>query len=267
MRDNKVKSNLARGGVSVGTMMLEFATTGIGRIAAEAGAEFAVFDMEHSGWSMETIRLLMATSRAADIVPLVRVPTAQYHFIARALDVGAMGIVVPMVADADQARLIVESAKYPPEGRRGCAFGVAHDDYQGGDLAAKLSHANAEVMIIPQIETAQGLRDVDRIAAVEGVDALLIGPYDLSTSLGIPGQFEHTAFRDATRRVVEACERHGKAAVLATMDVGELCAGPSNGFRMLMYLADVWIYQQALRRCFRSIRESLDAGGHTEPST
>jgi 2-keto-3-deoxy-L-rhamnonate aldolase RhmA len=261
MRENKVKRTLARGGVSVGTMMLEFATTGIGRIAAEAGAEFAVFDMEHTGWSMETIRLLMATSRAADIVPLVRVPTAQYHFIARALDVGAMGVVIPMVADADEARLIVESAKYPPPGRRGCAFGVAHDDYRGGDLAAKLSHANAEVMIIPQIETAQGLGDVDRIAAVEGVDALLIGPYDLTTSLGIPGQFDHTAFRDATRRVVEACERHGKAAVLATMEVGELCAGPSNGFRMLMYLADVWIYQQALSRCFRSIRESLDANG------
>jgi 2-keto-3-deoxy-L-rhamnonate aldolase RhmA len=169
-----------------------------------------------------------------------------------------------MVADADQAQLIVESAKYPPQGRRGCAFGVAHDDYRGGDLAAKLSHANAEVMIIPQIETAQGLRDVDRIAAVEGVDALLIGPYDLTTSLGIPGQFDHTEFRDATRRVVEACERHGKAAVLATMDVGELCAGPSNGFRMLMYLADVWIYQQALSRCFRSIRESLGANSRPD---
>ena len=195
-------------------MMLEFATTGIGRIAAEAGAEFAVFDMEHTGWSMETIRLLMATSRAADIVPLVRVPTAQYHFIARVLDVGAMGVVVPMVADADQARLIVESAKYPPEGRRGCAFGVAHDDYRGGDLAAKMSHANAEVMIIAQIETAQGLRDVDRIAAVEGVDALLIGQYDLTTSLGIPGQFDHTEVsrRHPPRRGGLRAARQGRGA-------------------------------------------------------
>jgi 2-keto-3-deoxy-L-rhamnonate aldolase RhmA len=89
----------------------------------------------------------------------------------------------------------------------------------------------------------------------------LIGPYDLSTSLGIPGQFDNAKFRDATRQVVGACERHGKAAVLATIDVGELCAGPSNGFRMLMYLADIWIYQQALSRCFRSIRESLDIKG------
>ena len=116
MRDNTVKRTLATGGVSVGTMMLEFATTGIGRIAAEAGAEFAVFDMEHTGWSMETIRQLMATSRAADIVPLVRVPTLQYHFIARVLDVGAMGVVVPLVADAEQARTIVECAEVPPRG-------------------------------------------------------------------------------------------------------------------------------------------------------
>ena len=164
MRDNTVKRTLATGGVSVGTMMLEFSTTGIGRIAAEAGAEFAVFDMEHTGWSIETIRQLMATSRAADIVPLVRVPTLQYHFIARVLDVGAMGVVVPLVADAEQARTIVECAKYPPAGRRGTAFAIAHDDYQGGDLAAKIRQINDEVMIVAQIETARGLAEVDRIA-------------------------------------------------------------------------------------------------------
>src|SRR5262245_25934507 len=127
MRDNAVKRTLQRGGVAVGTMMLEFGTTGVSRIAAEAGAEFAVFDMEHTGWSMETIRGLMSTSRAAELVPIVRVPTLQYHFIARALDVGAMGLVVPLVADEAQARQFVEFAKYPPAGRRGTAFAVAHD--------------------------------------------------------------------------------------------------------------------------------------------
>jgi 2-dehydro-3-deoxyglucarate aldolase/4-hydroxy-2-oxoheptanedioate aldolase len=263
MRENAVKRKLAAGGVSVGTMMMEFATTGIGRIAAEAGAEFAVFDMEHTGWSMETIRMLMATSRAADIVPMVRVPTLQYHFIARVLDVGAMGVVVPLVADAEQARTIVECAKYPPAGRRGTAFGVAHDDYRVGDLdlSAKMRRIDHEVMIIAQIETVRGLEDVDRIAAVDGVDALWIGQYDLTTSLGIPGQFDHPEFRDATRRVVEACRRHGKTSVLGGMDVDALAAGPSNGSRMLVYVADLWIYQQALSRCFRSVREALD-GGH-----
>src|SRR5215211_6337066 len=137
MRTNLVKQTLAAGGVSIGTMVFEFNTPGIGRIAAAAGAEFIVYDLEHTGWSIETIRMLMATTRAAEIVPMVRVPATQYHLISGPLDAGAMGIMVPMVETAEQARQIVQSAKYPPQGKRGCAFGVAHDDYTGGDVIAK----------------------------------------------------------------------------------------------------------------------------------
>ena len=248
MRINPVKRSLHEGGIAIGTMMMEFSTTGIARIAAEAGAEFAVFDMEHTGWSIETIRMLMATSRAADLVPMVRVPTLQYHFIARVLDVGAMGVVVPMVADASQARTIVESAKYPPSGRRGLAFGVAHDDYRVGDLADGMRRANEELLVIAQIETAGGVEEADAIAGVDGIDALWIGQYDLTASLGIPGRFDHPDFHQATRRVLDACRKHGKTAVLGAGDVETLRRGPAEGFRMLVYLADVWIYQQALRQ-------------------
>ena len=127
MRDNQTKRTLAAGGVAVGTMVFEFNTTGIGRIIGATGADFVIFDMEHTGWSIETIRMLMATTRAADVVPMVRVPATQYHLLSRPLDVGAMGLMVPMVEDETQARLIVDSATYPPQGRRGCAFGVAHE--------------------------------------------------------------------------------------------------------------------------------------------
>src|SRR5262249_10291126 len=145
VRDNTVKRTLAAGGVAMGTMMFEFATPGVGRIAAEAGAEFAVFDMEHTGWGMDTLRMLMATRRAAHLVPFVRIPTTQYHFISRALDVGAMGLGVPLVSSAEQARFAVECSRYPPAGKRGCAFAMAHDDFQGGDLATKMRHTNDEV--------------------------------------------------------------------------------------------------------------------------
>ena len=254
MRTNPVKRTLREGGVAVGTMMFEFATTGIGRIAAEAGSQFAVFDMEHSAWSMETIRMLMATSRAADLVPMVRVPALQYHFIARVLDAGAMGVVVPMVADASQARTIVESSKYPPSGRRGLAFGIAHDDYRIGDLAEGMRRANDEVMILAQIETPGAVEQADAIAAVEGIDALWIGQYDLTASMGIPGRFDETPFRQATDRVVEACRRHGKIAVLGSGNPETLRRGPEAGYRMLVYLADIWIYQQALRQGLETAR-------------
>src|SRR5829696_7119152 len=106
MRQNAIKAKLAAGGTALGAFMFEFATTGVARLAAEAGAEFAVFDMEHTGWSMETIRMLLATSGGTSLAPMVRVPTTEYHFIARALDMGAAGIMVPMVESAEQARRI-----------------------------------------------------------------------------------------------------------------------------------------------------------------
>src|SRR5262245_22921367 len=137
MRTNHVKEKLLAGGVSVGTFMFEFATTGIGRIAAEAGAEFGIFDMEHTGWSVETIRMLIATTRSTAMIPMVRIPATEYHFIARVLDMGAMGIMAPMVESAAQARKIVESAKYHTIGRRGEAFTIAHEDTTGGDNVYK----------------------------------------------------------------------------------------------------------------------------------
>src|ERR1044071_4741862 len=141
MRTNRVKQKVQSGGVAIGTFVMEFNTTGVGRLAAEAGAEFAVFDMEHTGWSLETIRQLMATT--SGMIPLVRIPATEYHFIARALDMGAMGIMSPMVESADQAARMVAAAKYPPLGRRGAAFGIAHDNYAGGDIVEKMQSANS----------------------------------------------------------------------------------------------------------------------------
>jgi 2-dehydro-3-deoxyglucarate aldolase/4-hydroxy-2-oxoheptanedioate aldolase len=261
MRDNPVKQTLRAGGVSMGVMCLEFATPGIGPMSAAAGAEFAVFDMEHTGWGLETVKMLALTSQAADLVPIVRVPVNDYHFIAHALDVGAMGLVLPLIGSAEQAHEAVRAAMYPPRGRRGCAFALAHDGYRGGDLTAKMRHTDDNILLIAQIETAEGLANVEAIAAVDGIDALWIGQFDLTTSLGIPGQFDNPRFVDATRRILDACHKHGKAASLAVMSPEDLAAGPGNGFRLLVYAADVWIYQQALRRCFRQIREGLGQPG------
>jgi 2-keto-3-deoxy-L-rhamnonate aldolase RhmA len=259
MRENKVKRKLQSGSYSCGVMNLEFCTSGIGHISAGAGAEFIVFDMEHNGWELQTIRSVLASSRAADIVPIVRVPTISYHFIAHALDVGAMGLVFPLVNTAEQAREAIACAKYPPIGKRGCAFALAHDDYQGGDISQKIQQANDEVLCIVQIETVEGLRNVDEILSVPGVDAVWIGQFDLTASMGIPAQFDHPKFLEASALILAACKRHKKAATLAVMNPEELATGPARGFQLLVYAADLWIYQQALRRCFEVVR-----GGNPE---
>jgi 2-dehydro-3-deoxyglucarate aldolase/4-hydroxy-2-oxoheptanedioate aldolase len=257
MRENKVKRTLRQGGVALGTMVFEFNTTGIARLTAAAGADFAVFDMEHTGWSVETIRALMAASRGADLIPMVRVPATEYHFLARVLDVGAMGLMVPMVERVEQARRIVQSAKYPPVGRRGAAFGVAHDDYLDGDVAAKMRSANEEVLLIAQIETAQGVENADEIAALDGIDVLWIGHFDLTNSLGIPAQFTHPDYRRAVDRVLDACRRHGKAPGFMVASPEEGRAALAQGFRCLAYWGDLWLYRQALREGIRAIRANL----------
>src|SRR4051794_10327309 len=185
MRENLVKRKLAEGGISIGTMMFEFSSTGIGRIASLAGAEFAVFDMEHSGWSIETIRTLIATSRAAEMIPMVRVPATQYHLLSRPLDVGAMGPMIPMVETTEQARTIVQSAKYPPVGGRGAGFSLAHDDYAAGDVAGKMQSANDEGFLIAQIETARGVENVEAIAA--GVGSFFLSVRDIAFTLFLRG--------------------------------------------------------------------------------
>ena len=187
---------------------------------------------------------------------MVRVPALQYHFISRILDVGAMGVVVPFVSSEEQAREIVTYAKYPPEGRRGVAFGVAHDDYRAGNLVTKMRRANEEIMLIAQIENADGVEHADQIAAVDGIDALWIGQFDLSTSLGIPGRLDHRFFQEATQQGGRGLPkaRQDRQSWVPT-DPEVLARGPADGFRMLVYLTDIWIYQKGLRDCFTTVPE------------
>lgn len=254
MNPNQVKRKLQAGDVSIGTFMFEFNTTGIGRLAAEAGAEFAIFDMEHTGWSIESIRMLMATTRSTSMLPMVRIPATEYHFVSRVLDVGAQGLMVPMVESVDQAKQIVNWAKYPPLGRRGAAFGVAHDEYTGGIVTDKLSSANSEVLLIAQIETAAGVRNVREIAAVEGIDALWIGHFDLTNSLGIPAQFDHPQFHAAVDSVLAACREYQKIPGFMATDVPGGRSLLERGFRMLAFGGDLWLYQTALRQGLESLR-------------
>jgi len=257
MKSNAVKQKLLRGGTSLGTFVFEFNTTGVARLAAEAGAEFVVFDMEHTGWSVETIRLLLATTRGTPLMPAVRIPATEYHFVARVLDMGAAGIMIPMCESAEQARCLVQSAKYPPVGRRGAAFGIAHDDYTAGDLAEKIASANRETLLIAQIETQAGVENVEAIAAVEGIDVLWIGQFDLANSLGLPGQFEHPRFLECEARVLDACRAAGKVAGIMAGDVPSGRRLLERGFRMLAYSGDLWIYQAALREGLSALRGGL----------
>ena len=256
MRDNPVKATLAAGGRACGAMIFEFFSPGIPQICRNAGADFVLFDMEHTGLDFETLKTQVALCRGLSIVPMVRVPRGEYHFIARALDIGAMGVMVPMVGTAAEAEQIVACTRYPPDGRRGAAFGFAHDDYQGGDVAAKIAAIHARTMVIPQIETAEGLRNVEAIAAVAGVDALWLGHFDLTNFLGIPGAFEHPDYLAAVARIVTACEAHRKAAAFLATDDEWARSYVAKGFRLMAYGIDQLMLQNALAHGLTVLRNA-----------
>jgi len=243
---NSVKETLAGGGVALGSMVFEFFTPGIARICANAGAQFVMYCMEHTGAGYETLKPQFALCRALGVAPLVRVPATEYHFVARALDSGALGIMVPLVDTREQAERIVSFTRYPPEGRRGAAFGFAHDDYQGGDVLQKMRAIHRRTLVICMIETRAGLENVEAIAAVPGVDVVWLGHFDLTNFLGIPGNFSHPMYRDAVKRIAAAARKHGKAAgyMAASADLGREYL--EHGYRMIATGTDQGLLQNAI---------------------
>jgi 2-dehydro-3-deoxyglucarate aldolase/4-hydroxy-2-oxoheptanedioate aldolase len=231
----------------------------VARITAAAGAEFTLFDLEHTAYGIEHMRNVLASARAADTVPLLRVPDAAYDLIARALDAGALGVMVPVVESAEEAQLVAESARFPPVGRRG--FGLLRDDWEPGGVTATIEKANEETLVLVQIESATGLEAVDEIAAVDGVDVLWIGHFDLTVSLGIAGDFANPRYHDAIDRVLAAGARAGKPVGMVCNTVQEGVALVERGFRILAYAIDVYLYEDAVRAGLEGLRTSLGGRG------
>jgi len=255
MRPNPVKAALAAGESSYGTMVFEFFTAGLPQIVRSAGADFVLFDMEHSGLGFETLKTQIGLCRGIGLVPMVRVPATQYHFIARALDLGAMGIMVPMVETREQAEFIVSCTRYPPLGVRGAAFGVApHDDYSDMEVVEKIRLAHERTLVICLVETAKGHDNVNAIAAVPGVDVCWLGHFDTTNFMGIPAQWNHPRYTSAVENLVAACRRHGKAAGFMPTDDDWASRYRQLGFRMMAYGADTMMLQTALAGGLKKLR-------------
>jgi len=255
MKENRFQRVLSQGRMPKGHMIMEFGTRGIAKILESAGLDFVVIDMEHTGFEAERIADLIAWLKATDIAPFVRVPQGLYHFIARTLDAGALGIMVGNVETAEQARAIVNAVKYPPMGRRGVGLGTAHNDYVTPDADTYFAFANRNTTVICQIESVTGLENLEGIAATPGVDVLWVGHYDLSASMGIAAKFGHAEFRAALAKVVNAANRHGKLAAIQPGSAQQAEEWLRAGFHVLSWKTDIALYRAALQKEL----EDLDA--------
>lgn len=253
MRMNRTRRVLDDGGVALGVMIFEMATPGVGRLAAAAGADFVLFDLEHTAWTVDRIAPALAAMRADDVTPLVRVPGAVPYLISGALDAGALGVMVPMVEDEEQAAAAVRAATFPPDGARGYGL-LFRDQLHADGMGATMADADGERLVIAQIETARGVDRVDAIAATPGVGVLWVGQYDLSASLGVPGSFDDPRMREAEERVAATCRDHGLAAGMLASSPAHVDDLLERGFRCIAVTNDIQLFDGGLSGAIAAAR-------------
>jgi 4-hydroxy-2-oxoheptanedioate aldolase len=173
----------------------------LAEMAGHAGFDFVILDNEHGPAGLETTENMIRAAACGGVAPLVRVSGAIRQEILRALDLGAAGVQVPQVNTAEQARLVVDAAKYPPQGNRGAAFSPRAAGYGFFGGPRHLEDSNAQTVVVTHIETVEAVENLDAMLAVEGIDVWFIGPTDLSVSMGYPGQPAHPE----VRATIESC--------------------------------------------------------------
>ncbi len=245
--------------LKLGNFIVEFATPGIGHILKAGGCNFAFFDMEHSGFSFETLKSAIRYFEAAGVAVIVRVPAQENDMLARACDMGAEGLMAPMISTAGQAQAMVDSVKYFPQGKRGVGLQMAHDNYRGAPVIEALANANNRTSVLCLIETADGAKNADAIAAIDGVDCLWVGHFDLSVSLGIPGDFAHPKFQEAMDRIIGAAKKHGKSLGRLVANTEQAVSFHKQGFDFICYSGDVWILRDGLSAATKAIRDGVKA--------
>jgi 4-hydroxy-2-oxoheptanedioate aldolase len=207
---NRAKEKLAAGELTLCMGLRQAHTADIAQIAAASGFDAVYVDLEHSPLSLETTSTLCIGALGAGITPLVRVPGHDVAMAIRVLDGGALGVIFPQVETAEQARTLAAGCRYPPLGQRSVmGSGPAHG-YRALPLGEVNAALNADTLLIVMLETAEGIASAEAIAAVDGVDMLLIGANDLSTALGIPGELRHAKMHEAFATSAAACKAQGK---------------------------------------------------------
>ena len=236
-RSLELKKRLAAGATALGAW-LTITDPVVAEIMAGVGFDYVLIDTEHAPWSLESLQTTMLAFRGMPTVPIVRLPWNDQVHVKQALDLGADGVLAPMVKSAAEARALVAAAKYPPDGIRG--FGPRRASDYGRDIDAYVASANAETIVIPQIEDMGAAEAIDEILAVPGVDALCIGPNDLSGSAGALRQHDHPTVRNAIDKILRAASARGVAVCTGvTLPLEQQRDWIARGARLALLTSDV----------------------------
>ena len=233
MRINTVKQALQEGKTQFGCSTSMLRSPEVPRILAAAGLAWTYLDSEHGAFDLETLQDLIRAANDAGLCPIVRVADLQYALVARALDCGAQGVLFPRVESPELLEKAIGWTRFPPEGVRGFGLQPTHLGYEVATMPEIITHMNANTMVVLQIETQTALDRIDELLSVRNIDAVMIGPADLSVSLGVPGQFEHPKLVEAIEKIRDACNRHGIAPGLHMRSLKLIQYWRDHGLRFL----------------------------------
>jgi 2-keto-3-deoxy-L-rhamnonate aldolase RhmA len=212
MKANSVKQALREGRLQLGCGFWQLRSPEIARILTAAGFDWAFVDTEHGGFDLESVQDICRVANLAGLCPIVRVGDLKYTLVARALDCGAQGIIFPRVESVELLERAISWTKFPPLGVRGYGLTNQQANYEAVTMPQIMEHMNANTLVVMQIETKRAVEMREELLAVPGIDAVMIGPADLSISLGVPGEFQHPLMVEAMTAVRDTCLRRGIAA-------------------------------------------------------
>lgn len=252
--DNPVKRKLKAGELVLCMALRQARTVDAAFIAKAAGFDAFYVDQEHSPIPTDVTSMICGAGLALGLTPMVRVPSHSAHHISRALDGGALGIIAPHVDDPEQAAGIVAETKFPPLGRRSVSSLGLATRYCALPVAESIRQQNDATLVVAMLETRRAIENADAIAAVDGIDMLLVGAQDLSVDIGLPGDVAHPEVRRACLHTFDACTRHGRTFAVGGADRSLQAEMVEKGARFLSAGMDVSYLLNAARADVQRLR-------------
>lgn len=233
-----LKQRLERGEQVLGTMVTTFASPDIAKILKGCGFDFLMIDCEHGAFTTREAANMIAVARGVGMPALVRIPEMRREHALKFMEMGASGLLLPNTETAEQARMLVECAKYAPMGRRGVSLSRPHTDFEKVDGPAYMREANEQSLLMCQIESRRGVENIEEIMAVEGIDVGFIGPNDMTQDYGMLGEFTHPEIVAAFERVIGAARANGKWSGVHFGSAGPLKPWLGKGMQINMWNSD-----------------------------
>ena len=251
-----IKKAFSKNRVTLGSW-IQLGHPGIAEILANAGFEWIVADCEHTDIDVAGFTELARAMHGRGAIPLVRVRENDTLTIRQMLDAGAKGVIVPLINNAEEAQKAVNAAKYPPDGIRGFAFSRAND--YGANFSEYVSKANDDMIVLVMIESKEAVQNIDSILAVEGIDGVFMGPYDLSGSYGVVGETSHPLLLSAFKTIVKAAEKAGKiAGIHAVIPTEEtIIRAINDGFKFIALGMDDVYLDTGSRAALKTAKDAL----------